>query len=304
MKKSIIIFFYVLFFSVFISCTFEDDPLINDYTVVGFPNQTYVRNLVVGEGLQMKVGVVFSGVLQNNLQREVKFIVDPSLIPNDKEELPSDYYTLGHANTIIIPKGSLDGYLDVKLDSAKFVNDPKSLTGQYVLPLKIVSSSQIDSINAEKSTIIVSVSYFAKQQANYTYNGKMVKTKNSITETIYYKNNPLQNTSFRLLETVGPTRMKLVPDPNGSNDPANDAYSFELEVPIVGGTVNLLPAEASPINVIPVGESNYDAKNRTFILNYSYTLNDGTVCNATDTMVYRNRIRDVQGNGIYINEWW
>ncbi len=303
MKKNKWILSLTLIASLLASCGYDDELVVFEYTMIKFPNQNYVRNVIVGEGLEMNVGVSFSGVLQNTMQREVDYVIDTSLIPDGKTILPADYYSAGNATTIVIPKGSLEGYLNVKLDSAKFVDDPKSLTGEYVIPIKLVSSNNIDSINQVMNYMVISVSYFAKQQANYTYTGSVTKSKNSILTEVSYQNDPGQNESFRLFKTIGPTRLKLVADQIGNNDPAKGTYSFLVDVPINGGVVSILPDPASVIAVTPVGESTYNAGNRTFILTYSYTLNDGTVCNATETMIFRNRIRDLQENGVYINDW-
>lgn len=287
----------------FISCSFEDDPIQFDYTMVSFPNQNYVRNVIVGEGLEMNVGVTFSGIQNNTIQREVGYEIDPTLVPTGKTMLPADYYTLGHASTITINKGKLDGYLNVKLDSVKFLADAKSLTGEYVLPIKLVTKNNIDSINQNKNYMIISVSYFAKQEANYTYYGTVTKTKGGITTTVRFKNDPTQNNSFRLLRTTGPTTMKFVADPIGANDPAKGVYSFLVDAPVMGGEVIIAADPASALVVSPVATSSFDSAKRTFALSYTYTLNDGTVCNSADTLVYRNRIRDLQANGIYINDW-
>lgn len=286
-----------------LSCSFHDDPVEFDSTMVGFPNQTYVRNVIVGEGLQLNIGVTFSGIQNNNAQREVGYQIDPALVPAGKTLLPSDYYTLGNPSSIIIEKGKLDGYLNVKLDSTKFLSDPKCLTGEYVIPIKLVSKNNIDSINVAKNNMVISLSYFAKQEANYTYTGTVAKTKGGSTINVRYRNDPTQNNSFRLLRTVAPTNLKLVADQTGTNDPAKGVYSFLIDVPIAGGNVTISADPASAVVVTSVGSSSFNAATRTFTLSYAYTLADGTVCNAADTLVYRNRIRDLQSNGVYINDW-
>lgn len=287
----------------FFSCTFHDDPVQYLYTMVGFPNQNYVRNVVVGEGLQINIGVTFSGLPKNDVQREVGYIIDPTLVPSGKTALPADYYTLGDPAKILIKKGQFDGYLNLKLDSTKFLADPKSLTGEYVIPIKLVSKTNIDSINATKNYMVISISYFAKQQANYTYTGSVAKTKNSVTTTVTYKNDPTQNNSFRLLKTTAPTQMRVVADPIGTTDPAKGSYSFLVDVPVLGGDVTISADPTSTVVVSPDGSSTYDPQTRKFTLSYKYTLSDGTVCNATETLMFRNRIRDLQANGVYINDW-
>ena len=56
------------------------------------------------------------------------------------------------------------------------------------------------------------------------------------------------------------------------------------------------------IAVSPDGDSSYDEETKTFYLNYRY--NDGTYdCFANDTLVFRNRVRDMQSDGQGVNEW-
>lgn len=43
-------------------------------------------------------------------------------------------------------------------------------------------------------------------------------------------------------------------------------------------------------------------KSLDFVLKYKFTL-DGKTYSVEDRMVFRNRIRDDQGNGVKINEW-
>ena len=152
--------------------------------------------------------------------------------------------------------------------------------------------------------ICVSISYYAKQYGNYTYSGKAIKENDGNYIENLYKNDPAVTNSFRLLQTVGPQRLKMVADPTDMLDPAKGTYSFLLDTPISGdGLVTLLPDPESTIQIIPVNESRYDIASKTYYLSYKYSLNDGTEFTVSDTLVFRNRIRDVQENGLYINEW-
>ena len=275
-------------------------------TSVYFYNQEYNRNIVVGEGLKFRVGVLLCGVISNNKSRVVKYTIDPSLVTNpSKSVLPSNYYTLGHATDIVIEKGEFIGYLTVVMDSVAFLSDPKSLTGEYVLPVRITGCQDVDSVNASKNYILMSVSYWAKQHGNYTYSGKAVrKTGNIVVDTLEYKDFPNIQNSIRQLITVGPTTLSLVADMSpSSKDPAKNKFSFYVTVaPLGGGNVTISSNPSSAIKVSPNGTSTYDAATKTFTLNYKYT--DGIYdVEVSEQMVFRNRIRDVQKNGEGVNEW-
>ena len=305
--KRIILFLItpLLFIYAFSSCSFDDEPIEFAYTSVYFPNQEYIRNLVVGEGLAFKPGVIFAGVLENNINRSVSYVIDPSLVSTDQELLPEDYYTFEAGSHINIPKGQLKGYVQFRLDSAKFVADPKSLTGEYVLPLRLKETQNIDKITAGKETMVLSLSYYAKQHANYTYKGTTIQTPtDGSPTTITYTNDPTQTESYRLLRTVGPDIMRVEGDAVTGVDPVS-SVTFYVKVPVYGGGQVTISADPDcAIAVSPNGESTYDEATRTFTLRYKYTLADGTECTANDVLVFRNRIRDVQSNGIdYINEW-
>jgi len=287
------------------SCGFDDNEDIYPYTSALFTYQDYNRNIIVGEGLQINAGITFSGTLDNREDRIVEYVVDPTLLTEaGKSVLPSAYYTLGHPSQIVIPKGELKGYLPIVMDSVAFLKDPKSLTGEYVLPLRLVSSPNVDSLPEDVNHIRMSVSYYAKQHGYYNYSGAVTKTKDGVADVVInYTNISTETNSIRFLETAGPTSFAVIADTKNNDDPAKD-YSFLLDVPVSGGgAVTISPHPDSSVEVHSNGNCTYDAANKTFQLSYTYTLTDGTVCTVSEELVFRNRIRDVQDNGLYINEW-
>ncbi|MDR0573552.1 MAG: DUF1735 domain-containing protein [Tannerella sp.] len=287
------------------SCAFDDNEIVYDYTSALFPYQDYNRNIMVGEGLSLNVGITLAGVLDNKKDRVIQYIIDPSLITeSDKSILPSSYYKCENTSQMVIPKNSLKGYMHVGLDSALFLGDEKSLTGEYVLPIRLVSSSDVDSISPDLGFIRISISYYARQHGYYTYSGTIVKTKGGNVTTAAYSNQSSVTDSRRFLNTAGPDRFRVEADATNGADPANGAYTFLLDVPVSGGgNVAISPDPDSPVKVYPDGVSAYDVASKTFTLNYTYTATDGTVCDVSESLVFRNRIRDVQSNGLYINEW-
>ena len=287
------------------SCQFDDQEDKYNYSTVVFVNQDYNRNLIVGEGLKMKVGVSLVGLVSNKEERIVQYKVDPSLLDEveGKKILPPDCYTLGHPSQIVIPKGKMDGYLSVKIDSAKFLAAPEALTGEYVLPIRIESVPSVDTLIAGRDFIRISLSYFAKQFGNYHYSGEVDKYLGIVLfNSYFYDHNPNDNNSFRFLETVSPTTFRMVADPRNADDPAKD-ISFLIQVTTNGTEVTILPDPDSPTEVSATGNCTYDPRNRRFHLEYTWKDEEGADCYAVEDLTFRNRIYDDQGNQIYINEW-
>lgn len=268
-----------------------------------FTYQQYNRQVVVGEGLQINVGFVFAGLPENDRDRVVRYEIDPSLVTDSRQTvLPEDYYTFENPSEIVIPKGQLKAYMPVYLDSAKFVNDPKAMTGEYILPVRIIEAD-VDEISPGKGYTMISMSYQGKQYGNYTYSGKAIGSNG---ETREYRNQMTATNSVRQLQTVSVDRFRVYADQTGMTDPAKGVYSMIIKVPIKGGgkvNVESDPDYLPEIAVTPVGESYYDEASKTFTLKYKYTDGEGVEWTCEDVMTFRNRIRDDQGDGRVLYEW-
>jgi len=122
---------------------------------VYFPLQFPIRTLSMGEDRidnsldkesKFDIGVSIGGMYENNKDWTVDFEVDPSLTDSvylDGEKilpLPTDYYTLNPSNRVTIPAGKFNGLIRVELNE-KFYNDPLSVTGRYVIPLRLTDTS-------------------------------------------------------------------------------------------------------------------------------------------------------------------
>ena len=64
-----------------------------DFTSVYLPQPTIDRTFIMGEGMQIGVGVVLGGRLMNTEDVEVTFSLDESLL-DPGSALPSSYYSL------------------------------------------------------------------------------------------------------------------------------------------------------------------------------------------------------------------
>lgn len=161
MKKLLIYISVVVFF---ISCK-SGDIEYPDYTyqTVYFPVQNPVRNIQLGESRwdnsidldsSFTIGVNISGMYKNTQSRDVYVRYAPELVTNADtvmltdlgdtlKVLPPSYYTpdLSTLDKIVIPAGSFDGRIRIKLNS-KFYNDPKTVGVRYVIPLVILPSKK------------------------------------------------------------------------------------------------------------------------------------------------------------------
>ena len=154
MKKIIILF--AMAFSI-MSC--ENQP--NDFPdfeaqTVYFPIQYPIRTLALGESRSdnsidlehaFSVGVAIGGMYENKEDRVVDIALAPELVTGvtanglPLQILPSNYYEAVDFSKITIPAGSFSGKLKVKLTDA-FFNDPLSTGLNYVIPLKILTSTK------------------------------------------------------------------------------------------------------------------------------------------------------------------
>ncbi|MFP4844971.1 DUF5627 domain-containing protein [Winogradskyella sp. PE311] len=156
-----------LIFSV-IACENQDNDF-DDFgsTSVYFPFQTPARTLIQGEydlgfnendnNGRFEIGVVMSGVFNNEIDRRVHFELAPELIDAaalgvdtvNVKILPASYYTIEQQSPVTIPSGSTDGRIPVQLSDA-FFDDPLAFAEfedvHYVIPLRITDFEELDSL--------------------------------------------------------------------------------------------------------------------------------------------------------------
>ncbi len=138
-------------------------------TSVYFPFQTPVRTLIQGKydlgfnendnNGRFEIGVIMTGVYNNNKNRRVHFELDPDLIDAaalgldtvNVKVLPASYYTIEQESPVTIPSGSTKGRIPVQLSDA-FFDDPQSFADfgdvHYVIPLRITDYEELDSLLA------------------------------------------------------------------------------------------------------------------------------------------------------------
>ena len=157
MKNKIICAICAICGVMFTSCKNGDIEFPDyDYQTVYFARQTPVRTITLGDDVyptdldnqhKCQIYATMGGVNTNKQARTVQISVDESLCTGKKFSdgrdvlpMPSGHYTLS-GNTITIPEGEIMGCVDVQLTDAFFA-DPKSTQVNYVIPVRIVSSSE------------------------------------------------------------------------------------------------------------------------------------------------------------------
>jgi len=140
------------------------------FSSVYFAYQGPIRTIVLGEDVfdntldnQRKFAIMatLGGVYENKKDVLLTYDVVPSLANKLKfgppaagldsvRLMPSNYYTLPGTKNIVIPKGKMMGGVEVQLTDA-FFQDPLSIRNTYVIPLKILSVQNADSILSGRS---------------------------------------------------------------------------------------------------------------------------------------------------------
>lgn len=166
MKRILFIAFVLL--TVLTACNKEWEFPDYKYTTVYFPYQSPVRTLVLGEDIydntldnqhKCLIMATMGGVYENKKDITLNLEVDEALGQHLKFEtangdsvyvMPSSYYTLPKDKQIVIPAGKLMGGMEVQLTDA-FFQDPRSVKKSFVIPLRIMSVTNADSVLQGKS---------------------------------------------------------------------------------------------------------------------------------------------------------
>ncbi len=305
-----------------VSC-YEEYLLDYPYTGIYFPIQQDVRTFVVGEGMKFKVGATLGGVRQNTINRNVSFILDPSLITPARlasmqstsqnhiknptatvtalQQLPTTHYTLSNNSTMVIESGLHTGTVTVKADSTAFLNDSVKTCGisTYVLPFYI-TNADADTILESRRYNVVGTMFENMLFGNYWHGGAaLVKRPTKPDTTIVYKTTiPIQENLVWTLTTTGPSTLTC----NGYFNKTVLAGKKQLNLTLKGTKIYLSAGTGASYTFTADGECTYNnaklLQDRKIFLKYQYfDAVSGYTYHCTDTLRFRNRIRDG------INEW-
>ena len=291
---------------------------------VGFANRTDVRSVVVGEGLEFSTAVALAGVISNGADRTIDYSVDASLANGETlaamkinsltyisslakpltelTALPSEEYTLvnegGREGCTVIRKGTHSGKITVRIDSAAYFAGSASLSPRFVIPLKITDGNGLGVIEGYKTTVI-GVRYENMLFGNWWHGGKAVVMDGAgkVVEEISYKTEiPQSNNKVWTLTTVEPHSLTA----NAVADALNTTAAQMKLTLEENGAVTVSSVPGADYVVEPDGESSYNKarllQDRKIYLKYKFA-KDGNIWHATDTLTFRNRIRDG------VNEW-
>lgn len=300
-----------------VSC-YEDYIKDYDFTSIYFPYQENVRSFIVGEGLKIEVGAALGGVMKNTKDRNVNFAIDNSLITSERLQamkvgvsyikdavaevtellpLPTNYYTLSDNSKMVIKSGWHSGSVVINIDSTAFLSDEATLKATYAIPFYIVNA-EADSIIEKKRFAVIGVKYENMLFGNY-YHGGVTYVKDSEGNTIdtlaYYTIIPQPAADIWTLVTIAPNSLAVKGYSN------NSSPNYELKLTLDGNNIIVSSAQGSTYNFDPDGASSFNRsillQDRKIYLKYKYINNDGNTCYASDTLAFRNRIRDG------VNEW-
>ena len=314
MKK---IFVFLLLSIMAVSCY---DDYIFDYTISGiyFPYQIDVRTFVVGEGMHIEVGASLGGVRENVRNRDVNFTLDNSLISPATlakmqgaatyikdattpvtllKLLPSNYYTLSNSSKIVIMKGQHMGSVVVKPDSATFLADAATAVATYAIPFSI-TTADADTVLLSKKYAVIGLRYENMLFGKYWHGGSALVNRPSKPDTTlkYYTVIPQPEPKVWVLKTAGPNTLYA----NGYFDQVT--AKNEMMLALNGNDITISTVTGSTWPVLPDGASSFNRakllQNRKIVLKYKYTnATNGYTYHCTDTLTFRNRIRDG------VNEW-
>jgi hypothetical protein len=314
MKKILI----VLMLAATLGSCYDDYITDFDYDGIYFPYQTDVRTFVVGEGMKIEVGAALGGVRENTRDRVVTFSIDNSLVTanvlatmkggaqyikdavapvNTLLPIPADYYTLSDNSKMVIKAGQHMGSVVLKIDSAKFVADPKTLYANYAIPFNMLSADA-DTILATKRTAVIGLHYENMLFGNYWHGGITTEKDAAgtvVKTTAYYTAINQPENKIWKLKTVAPNALVT----NGYSDVTT--AKEEMKLTLDGANIIVSTNAGSTYAILPDGPSSFNRakllQNRKILLNYKYVNAAGNTCYAQDTLTFRNRVRDG------VNEW-
>jgi hypothetical protein len=325
MKK---IFLIIVTIAGLISChnaekTFPDF----DYQSGYFPYQFPVRTLVLGDYIydnandnahKFVISVALGGLYENTRDRKFTFAVDNSLCNSilfkaggdPIKALPSNYYTLSSPDQIVVAAGDYNGGVTVQLTDA-FFSDPLAIKNTYVVPLRLKSSADVDTILSGNSTnpaadvriasqwnvapknfTMFAIKYINEYHGNYFHYGsnKVKDATGAEVETTTYSQTYVENNPAVLLTTTGRYQVSLPTSFRSTK--ISGLYTILLTF---SGTKCTVSAPAgSPYTITGTGD--FVAKKYTWGnkerdgITLTYKVSNGTYTyEATETLVARDR---------------
>lgn len=298
-----------------------------DYTSGFFPYQYPVRTLVLGDYIydnsndnahKFIISVAMGGVYENDQDRNFDIEVDEELCDNilfgpdgdTIQAMPQEYYTLSSPNQITIPRGEMNGGVEVQLTEA-FFNDPLAIQLGYVIPLRLKGSNDVDSILngrtavagadprvtadwsvAPKNFTLFAVKYINEYHGAYFHYGESTvkDAGGAVLEDSTYSEKFVVNNDISRLLTTGRHQVALTTHFRSTIMEGEIQLLLDFE----GNSCTVSAPEDSPYSVTGTGTFKDDAytwgnKPRNGI-ELNYTVSDGTNSyEASEVLVARDR---------------
>jgi hypothetical protein len=314
-----------------ISCRnqeFEFDDF--DYTTTYFPYQFPVRTLVLGDyyfdntldnQLKFLISATMGGVYENKSNIDVQIAVDNTLTDSlynnvtglKMKPLPSNYYTLSSTSNISIPSGKYTGSVEVQLTSA-FLADPLSIAANYVVPLKILSSTT-DSVLQGRTVInnpdpriaaewiimpkdytLFCIQFVNQYHGKYLLRGSDIVKRtvpDTIIETISYRNKYVEQNAVVSVLTAGENNVTYQ---NSIRLSSGSPGIFQMNIPFdsngnatVSNTAKAQPGVVTGTAKFVKNAEVWGGQPRTTIY-LDYTIVESTrTHNIKDTLVFRDK---------------
>lgn len=334
MKMKKIIVLSLIVFSLFTACHNQPwDFPDYDYTTVYFPYQTPVRTLILGEDIydntldndhKCRIMATMGGVYANDEDRVLDVVVDNTLCDNLKFDsdsganvmpMPESYYSLDQSMQIVIPAGAESGGIEVQLSEAFFA-DPLAIKNTYVIPLRIQSVTNADSIlrgnpninnadprivdewaDAPMDYVLYCVKYINPWHGAYLRRGTDVGKGNNgntaLDTTLVYSNEYVERDQVVYMNTISmdEVALSLVTRDKGSDDDVQ----FEIRIKVgADGKCQVSSADGASYSATGSGEFVNDGdewgNKARDVMYLNYTVDFGTSThNMIDTLVVRDR---------------
>ena len=271
-----------------------------------------LRTFVLDEGEQFKVTVALTGVMQNEVDRNVELILEPTLLEGSLANLtnsaltsgeyvakeikaanltqmtllPDSYYTVEGQSGLCIKKGTHTASVTLRA-TEDMRNDPKAFAPYYALGFKI-ASADVDQIVEGKDFAVIAVKCENRFYGTWSRSGKVVSYDAAGQEvSVDESEQSLADQYCYTLTTVNGNVVNVDRVAGSSGQMTLTFDGDQITVSSADGTVS--------------GTGSFDGskllQNRKLNLSYTVTAADGSRREVTETLYFRNRTRDG------VNEW-
>ncbi len=329
MKKLLVA---VLLITALMACNKKNEFPDFDYTTGFFPYQYPVRTLVLGDYIydntndnnhKFVISAAMGGVYENTRDRIFDIEIANSLCNNVLFQttrdtirlMPTSYYSLSSKSTLTIPAGQVNGGIEVQLTDA-FFNDPLAIKLGYVIPVRIIKATNLDSVLRGQSSktnpdprvvglwdvlprdfTMFAVNFINPYHGMYLHRGASVvkNVASTVLETKVYRTEYNVDNEIWSLATSGRNQVTIQALTHSALIPG----TVKMNLNFTDNNCTITPVAGSTVAVTGTGKFATgadewgDKKRDAIYLNYQLTSGSMTF-SATDTLVIRDRAVKLQ----------